>query len=107
MATKKKTAPRTKIGKGMSLPRGKASQLRKKPGMGSVGRYKNVSKKSFAGPDGTFPINDIAHARNALARAHFSSNPKKIKEAVYRKYPSLKKRAAERAKGHKPAKVKK
>ena len=102
-----KAPKRTKIGKGMSLPRGKASELRKKPGMGSVGRWKNVSKKSFAGPEGTFPINDIAHARNALARAHFAKNPSAIKSKVYKKYPELKKRHEERAKGHKPKKVSK
>lgn len=76
---------RTKIGKGMSLKRGEASKLRKKPGMGSVGRYKNMAKKDFAGPHGTFPTNDKAHARNALARAHFSPHPEAIRAAVHRK----------------------
>jgi hypothetical protein len=80
---------RTKIGKDMSLPRGEAAKLRKKPGMGSVGKYKNVAKGSFAGPHGTFPINDKAHARNALARAHFSPNPGKIRAAVHKKFPSI------------------
>ena len=80
---------RTKIGKGMSLKRGEASKLRKKPGMGSVGRYKEVAKKDFAGPKGTFPLNDKAHARNALARAHFSPNPGKIRAAVHKKFPSI------------------
>lgn len=84
---------KTKIGKGMSLPRGEASKLREKPGMSSVGKYKNVSKKDFAGPDGTFPINDLSHARNALARAHFASSPSEISRKVYKKYPGLKKRA--------------
>lgn len=97
--TREKTA-RTKIGRGMSLPRGEASHLRKKAGMGSVGRYKKVSKKSFAGPHGTYPIQDIAHARNALARAHFSEHPQQIKKKVYAKYPGLKKRHAEREHGH-------
>lgn len=92
---------RTKIGKKMSLPRGKAEKLRKKPGMSSVGKWKNVSKKDFAGPDGTYPINDMAHARNALSRAHFSSNPSAIKKKVYAKYPGLKKRHEMRAKGKK------
>lgn len=92
------TAKKTKIGKGMSLPRGKASQLRKKPGMSSVGRYKGVSKKDFAGPDGTYPINDLPHARNALSRAHFSPRPEAIRKKVYAKYPGLAKRAQERGK---------
>ena len=93
------TAKRTKIGKGMSLPRGKAEKLREKPGMGSVGKWKNISKKNFAGPNGTFPIMDIAHARNALARAHFAENPSQIKKKVYAKYPALKKRMLKRTKG--------
>lgn len=85
---------KTIIGKGKSLPRGKASELRKKPGGGSTGKYKTV--KSFAGPHGTYPIQDLAHARNALARAHFSDNPEAIKRKVYAKYPELKKRHKER-----------
>lgn len=92
-----KKSGRTKIGKGMSLPRGEAEKLRHKPGMGSVGKWKNVSKSNFAGPKGTYPINDIAHARNALARAHFSSHPDAIKKKVYSKYPGLKKRHEQRS----------
>jgi hypothetical protein len=80
---------RTVIEKGKSLPRGKASELRKKPGMSSVGKWKNVAPKDFAGPDGTFPINDKAHARNALARAHFAKNPNAIRAKVHAKYPEL------------------
>lgn len=102
-SAKSRHTGRTTIAKGMSLPRGKASELRKKPGMGSVGKYKSVSKKSFAGPEGTYPIQDIGHARNALARAHFSPHPEAIKKKVYAKYPGLKKRAAAR-KGESKAK---
>lgn len=83
---------RTAIAKGKSLPRGEASELREKPGMGSVGKWKNVSPKNFAGPKGTFPIQNMAHARNALARAHYAANPEGIRAKVYAKYPSLKKR---------------
>lgn len=96
----------TTIAKGKSLPRGEASKLRKKPGMGSVGKYKNISPKDFAGPKGTFPINNMAHARNALARAHYSSHPEAIRAKVYAKYPGLKKRHEEREKGFKPKKAK-
>lgn len=88
---------RTAIAKGKSLPRGEASKLRKKPGMGSVGKYKKVSPENFAGPKGTYPIQDMPHARNALARAHFSPNSAKIKAKVYAKYPALKKRHEARA----------
>lgn len=41
-----------------------------------------------------YPILDLSHARNALARvAQFgtSEEKKKVKSAVYKKYPSLKK----------------
>lgn len=86
-----------RVAKGVSLPRGKISKIRKKPGSSSAGKYKTVSPKSFAGKSGgsskfSFPIQDIKHARNALARAHFAPNPAGIKAAVYRKYPGLKKR---------------
>lgn len=92
----KRESGRTKIGKGMSLPRGKAEKLSKKPGMSSVGKWKDVKKGNFAGPHGTYPIMDLPHARNALARAHFSSNPDAIRRKVYTKYPGLKKRKEER-----------
>lgn len=84
------------IGKGMKIPRGKESELQKKPGGSSVGEYKSVSKKDFAGPSGgapkgSYPINTMKRARAALAYAHNAPNPAGIKRAVYKKYPSLKK----------------
>lgn len=84
--------------KGKKVPRGKETSIRKKPGSSNVGKYKNVAKKDFAGASGgaaqgSFPINDLSRARNALSRAHFAPNPEGIKKAVYRKYPELKKRA--------------
>lgn len=81
---------RTVIAKGKSLPKEEVAKLRKKPGMSNVGKYKNISPENFAGPDGTFPINDMAHARNALARAHYAANPATIRAKVYAKYPKLK-----------------
>ena len=48
-----------------------------------------------------YPIHDLAHARNALARvaAHGTSSEKaRVKTAVYKRYPGLKKRAAVRRK---------
>ena len=89
---------KTQIAKGVSIPKSEAVKLRKKPGMSNVGKYKDISKKNFAGPKGTFPINDLPHARNALSRAHFSPHPEAIKAKVYSKYPALKKRAANRGK---------
>ena len=49
--------------------------------------------KSFAGPDRSYPINDMSHARNALARvSQFGTSELKahVRAAVHRKYPSLK-----------------
>jgi hypothetical protein len=74
---KNKFLRKVTIAKGVKVKRGEESKLRKKPGGGSVGKYKTVKKKDFAGPaggspTGSFPINDLAHARNALARAHFA-----------------------------------
>lgn len=96
MAKKKIT-----VAKGVKVKRGEEEKLRAKPGSSSAGKYKNVSPKSFAGPSGgaakyTFPINDLAHARNALARAHFAPNPAGVRAAVYKKFPELKKRKLER-----------
>lgn len=85
--TKAKTHPK--------MPRGKLSKIRSKPGMS--GAYEHKSS-AYAGPNHTYPIGDIGHARNALARAHYSSNPEAIRKNVYEKYPELKKRHEEREK---------
>lgn len=87
-------AKKVTIGKGMKVPRGKESKMQKKPGGSSVGEYKNVSKKDFAGPKGgspagSYPINTKARAKSALKLAHNAPNPSGIKKAVYRKYPDL------------------
>lgn len=102
---KERKTDKTIIAKGKSLPRGEVSKKRKQPGMSSLGKWKNVPKKDFAGPEGTFPIFNIEHARNALARAHYAKNPAEIKRKVYAKYPGLKKRHEERVAGKKPKKV--
>lgn len=68
------------------------SKIRERPGESNAGKYPNVKKSNFAGPDGTFPINNVARARNALARAHNAKNPEAIKEKVYNKFPGLKDR---------------
>lgn len=91
------------LAKGVKVKRGVEEKMRSKKGSSSVGRYKKVAPKDFAGKSGgsakySFPINDMAHARNALARAHFAPNPEGIKAAVYRKFPALKKRAKARVK---------
>jgi hypothetical protein len=97
----KKREKKVTVAKGVKVKRGVEEKMREKPGSSSAGKYKNVSPKSFAGKSGgaakySFPINDIAHARNALARAHFAPNPEGIRRAVYKKFPMLKKRHEER-----------
>lgn len=58
--------------------------------------------KAFASPKGTgdkkkrnmYPIPDIEHARNALARASQHGSPEereRVRKAVYKKFPNLKK----------------
>ena len=99
VATKKRkpTAKKITVAKGVQVKRGVEEKMREKKGSSSTGRYKKVKPKDFAGKAGgasaySFPIHDIKHARNALARAHFAPNPEGIRRAVYRKYPELKKR---------------
>lgn len=91
------------VAKGVKVSRGKEEKMRSQKGSSNAGKYKNVKPKDFAGSSGgaskySFPIPDLAHARNALARAHFAPNPAGIKAKVYRMYPQLKKRAAARGK---------
>lgn len=86
---------KTTVAKGVSVARGKMEEMREKPGSSNAGKYKNVSTKNFAGASGgsskySFPIDTLARARNALARAHFAPDPAGIKRAVYAKYPQLK-----------------
>jgi|ERR1700752_1637138 len=97
----KKKEKKITVAKGVKVKRGVEEKMREKKGSSSAGKYKHVAPKDFAGAAGgaskySFPIPDIRHARNALARAHFSPNPEGIKRAVYRKFPELKKRKLER-----------
>lgn len=85
------------VARGVKVARGQEEKMREKKGSSNAGKYKTVKVKDFAGSAGgaskySFPINTLARARNALARAHFASNPAGIKAAVYKKYPSLKKK---------------
>lgn len=49
------------------------------------------SKRTKAGGavSGSYPIPDISHARNALARSSGKAVEAQVKRAVYAKYPSL------------------
>jgi hypothetical protein len=59
-----------------------------------------LPKGDFALPSKRkFPIPDISHARNALARANQGEgDPDTIRAAVYAKYPSLKKSGKKKGK---------
>ena len=57
------------------------SEIREEPGKSNAGKYPGV--KSFAGPDGTYPI-------DTLEIAHNSPNPEAIRKKVFAKYPELK-----------------
>lgn len=49
--------------------------------------------KDFSGPDRSYPINDMSHARNALARVsqHGTAGLKaKVRSAVHKKFPGIK-----------------
>jgi hypothetical protein len=58
--------------------------------------HKRLRKSSFAIPGKRkYPITDIAHARNALARVSqfgSSAEKKRVRAAVRRKFPSIKQR---------------
>lgn len=100
------------VAKGVKVERGVEEKMRSQKGSSSAGKYKDVAPKDFAGAAGgaskfSFPIPDIAHARNALARAHYAANPEGIRAKVYRKFPKLKMRHEEREHGKKPKPVKK
>lgn len=87
-------AKKVTIGKGLKVAKGKESKMKQKPGGSNVGKYKNVSKKEFAGPSGSapagsYPINTRKRAKAALAYARNAPNPSGIRKAVHKKYPSL------------------
>ena len=75
-------------------------KVREKGGKITTAGRRALSRSQFALPDGNrpgvagrYPINTIARARNALARAAQNETPAvqaKIRRAVYAKYPELK-----------------
>jgi len=67
------------------------SEIREEPGMSNAGKYPNVAKEDFCGPEGTYPVNTLKRAKSALKLAHNAKNPEAIKSCVYKKYPQLKK----------------
>ena len=56
---------------------------------------KQIKAENFALPGRRYPLMDISHARNALARVAQHGTPeekRKVRAKVYKKYPSLKKK---------------
>ena len=81
-------------------------KAREKGGKITTAGRRALSRSQFALPDGNrsgiagrYPMDTIARARNALARAAQNETPAvqaKIRRAIYRKYPELKARAKAR-----------
>ena len=54
---------------------------------------KAKSKSKGGAVSGSYPIPDISHARNALARSSGKAVEGQVRAKVYKKYPALKKNA--------------
>lgn len=55
---------------------------------------KNLPASDFAIPgERSYPIHDLAHARDALARSSGKPEEAKVRAAVYKRYPALAKRS--------------
>lgn len=60
---------------------------------------KRIKASNFALPGKRYPIHDPSHARNALARVSQYGSPSekaRVRAAVYRKYPGMKKSKSKR-----------
>ncbi len=58
----------------------------------TAAQRKNIPAKDFALPGGRYPIEDKAHARNALARVAQHGTPAEkaaVKAKVHRKFPAI------------------
>lgn len=58
----------------------------------TAARRKAIPSKSFAGPDRSYPIEDVSHARNALSRVSQFGNSElkaRVRAAVHAKYPGV------------------
>jgi hypothetical protein len=64
----------------------------------SSGERKQLSAGAFVFPkERRYPIHDLAHARNALARASGKPEEARVKAAVYSRYPQLRKGKSQEA----------
>jgi hypothetical protein len=66
--------------------------------MATIKRRSRMPKSSFAIPSKRkYPVQDVAHARNALARVMQRGTPserRQVKAAVKRRYPALARRSS-------------
>lgn len=44
---------------------------------------------SFAGPNRSYPIPDVNHARAALSMAHYATDPGAIRAKVHARFPQI------------------
>ena len=68
----------------------------------TAAKRNKIPSSEFAGPDRSYPIEDPAHARNALARVSQHGGPAlqaKVRAAVHRKYPAIGKAGKSHGKG--------
>lgn len=66
----------------------------------TTSRRNSLGDSAFALPGRRYPIHDKSHARNALARVSqhgTSEEKKKVRAAVYRKYPHMRLQQMRRA----------
>jgi len=59
----------------------------------TAGKRNALPDSAFAGPGRSYPVNNLSHARNALARAVQHAGPTlkaKIRAKVHRKFPGIK-----------------
>lgn len=82
-----------------SAPKQKHLSTEQRKRLAKKNKSSNFAVPSKAPGHGSYPIPDLAHARNALARAAQQNDPAleaRVRRAVYRKFPELKKRTEER-----------
>ena len=56
------------------------------------GKRNALPAKAFAGPDRSYPVNDMSHARNALSRvSQFGTAELKarVRAKVHKKFPTI------------------
>lgn len=49
----------------------------------------SLPSSDFVGPDRSFPVPDISHARAALSMAHNASDPAAIRAKVHKRFPQI------------------